>query len=723
MDSTAAEPPAGGATEPAPPGPAATSDAGPSRQPAPGAEVRPEPAPTGSGAPAGAEPAERYPGPAASQVPPGDLAARLRALTEFVEAADGRVPDERLAPVRALLARADERLALSERHTVVVLAGTTGSGKSRLFNALTGLDLSRVGARRPTTADLHACIWEPAGTGPLLDWLGVPPENRTERESVLDGDAQRALHGLVLIDMPDFDSIEYGHRPMVERLIGSADMVLWVLDPQKYADRTVHEHYLSSLVDRDAAVTVVLNQVDRLPETDVDRLAADLRRLLGEDGLPAVPVHLASARTGLGVAALRSTLADAVAGRQAATVRIAADLAATVDGLADLADAEPPTGVAAGELADRLSARVGVAGLVDAAEQDLRRRGRRATGWLFIRRALGGRNPDRILAQERYDLDWLDDTTPAEPARAKPALAGADPRPGQPGVPQPDAAPPETGRTAAGQTAAARIGTAQAGDLGTRDGRAGDAGAPGEGQHRDERTGYDRPEGSGSGDAPAGEALAAPSPETGATRAGGSGAAGTGGAAKSTGAGTGRQEAGPDPASPVPEARRIDLGGALRTSLGPVFEPLPMPWRDALRGALTEQVPALGGRLAGLPAQAARGTRPAWWTVLGVLQWIFGVAAVLGAGWLIAATVSDAVPDPGLAALWLLAGGVLLGVASSLAALPLVGRAARAERAGLDAALRATVAAAAHDCVQVPVDAELAAYRTAHTALSAARGR
>ena len=41
---------------------------------------------------------------------------------------------------RALLGKVDERTRLSGDHTVVALAGATGSGKSSLFNALAGLD-------------------------------------------------------------------------------------------------------------------------------------------------------------------------------------------------------------------------------------------------------------------------------------------------------------------------------------------------------------------------------------------------------------------------------------------------------------------------------------------------------------------------------------------------------------------------------------------------------
>ena len=73
--------------------------------------------------------------------------------------------------------RAGGRLALSGAHTVVALAGTTGSGKSSLFNALAGAPLSPAGLRRPTTGTAHAVVFAQPGTeaaaGSLLDWLGV----------------------------------------------------------------------------------------------------------------------------------------------------------------------------------------------------------------------------------------------------------------------------------------------------------------------------------------------------------------------------------------------------------------------------------------------------------------------------------------------------------------------------------------------------------------------
>ncbi|MGO9294206.1 MAG: hypothetical protein ACLP52_10080, partial [Streptosporangiaceae bacterium] len=91
---------------------------------------------------------------AAAPVPPGiapvSLSGRLSALSEMISigaarAADGGFDPGLLTTAQELLTRAGERLRLSSEHTVVALAGGTGSGKSSLFNALAGADFSTVG--------------------------------------------------------------------------------------------------------------------------------------------------------------------------------------------------------------------------------------------------------------------------------------------------------------------------------------------------------------------------------------------------------------------------------------------------------------------------------------------------------------------------------------------------------------------------------------------------
>src|SRR5687767_10744805 len=207
------------------------------------------------------------------------LAPRLSALTKVVELGPGRLDDKLVSEAQNLLLRAGDRLKLSSDHTVVALAGGTGSGKSSLFNAISGLELSPTGVRRPTTARTHACVWGLDGAGPLLDWLQIQWRHRFARASALDkGESQ--LHGLVLLDLPDHDSIRALTDPEADRLIGLADMVVWVLDPQKYADASTHRRYVAELGGHDAVTVFALNQSDKLSTEEVAELVIDLNDLL-----------------------------------------------------------------------------------------------------------------------------------------------------------------------------------------------------------------------------------------------------------------------------------------------------------------------------------------------------------------------------------------------------------------------------------------------------------
>ncbi|MGN9785911.1 GTPase [Nonomuraea sp. ZG12] len=267
------------------------------------------------------------------------LDSRLTALLEAVELAEGRLPAEAVAAARGVTERAGVRRRLSVEHTVAALAGATGSGKSSLFNTLAGDELSAVGVTRPTTATAQAALWDGEGAGPLLDWLEVP-----RRHSASSAD----LSGLVLLDLPDHDSIRLAHRLEVDRLVELVDLLVWVLDPQKYADAAVHERYLRPLAGHQDVMVVVLNQIDRLPEAAVARCLGDLRRLLDEDGLTGVPVVGVSARTGAGLAELRALLAKRVSERRSWSARLAADVVTAADHLI-LASATAPAQQDGGE--------------------------------------------------------------------------------------------------------------------------------------------------------------------------------------------------------------------------------------------------------------------------------------------------------------------------------------------------------------------------------------
>src|SRR5687767_13525967 len=193
-------------------------------------------------------PAEAPPTPGDFGGEVSDVSARLDALSAAVEAARGRIDDEALASAAELAERASGRLLLSGEHTIVALAGATGSGKSSLFNRLTDLDLAGVGVRRPTTSWALACAWGPDGASELLEWMGIPPRHQVSRMSMLDPSAEaERLDGLILLDLPDHDSTEVEHHIEMDRLVRYADALVWVLDPQKYADAAIHDRYLRPL--------------------------------------------------------------------------------------------------------------------------------------------------------------------------------------------------------------------------------------------------------------------------------------------------------------------------------------------------------------------------------------------------------------------------------------------------------------------------------------------
>ena len=317
------------------------------------------------------------------------VADRLAALDVVLELGPGRVADELVAAGGRLAGKAGDRLRLGEAHTVVALAGTTGSGKSSLFNALAGEPLSAVGMRRPTTGTAHAAVWGTEPAGDLLDWLEVPRRHvlGATGGSAADG-AAADLDGLVLLDLPDVDSVAREHRLAADRLVELVDVLVWVLDPQKYADAALHDRYLAPLARHADVMAVVLNQVDRLSPEAAEGCLADLRRLLRDDGLDGVPVVAASAATGRGLAELRAELAGRVAAKRAAVRRLEADLAtfaASLDGTCTDAVA-PGVGRAEREaLAGALADAAGVGVVADAVAGSYRLRAHRATGWPVTR--------------------------------------------------------------------------------------------------------------------------------------------------------------------------------------------------------------------------------------------------------------------------------------------------------------------------------------------------
>lgn len=319
-----------------------------------------------------------------------ELTQRSEALRDALDLGGRELDAGAVSRARKVTAKVDERMGITGGHTVVALAGATGSGKSSLFNALVGEEVAAPGVRRPTTSTPTAGIWGAEPAGELLSWLGVGARHFVkEKDEAVAG----SLDGLVLLDLPDFDSRELANRAEAERVLALADVFVWVTDPQKYADARLHDDYIRRLAEHEAVMIAVLNHADRLSEADRKRCLADLSRLLKADGVPNAQVLATSARTGLGVDELRQRLANVVAGAAAARTRLAGDVrTAAAEVRESVADQEHELpSRAAPSLVDALARAAGVPTVVSAVDRDYRASAVEAAGWPFTRWVRGFR--------------------------------------------------------------------------------------------------------------------------------------------------------------------------------------------------------------------------------------------------------------------------------------------------------------------------------------------
>jgi len=225
-----------------------------------------------------------------------------------------------------------------------------------------------------------ACSWGEETAEELLDWLQIPRRHALEADPGMDP----ALDGLVLLDLPDHDSTELDHRMEVDRLVQLVDMLIWVVDPQKYADAAIHDRYLRPLAQHADVMMIILNHVDELTAVQREQCLSDLRRLLDSEGLSKVPVMAVSAVTGEGIEALRAALAKQVAEKQVAARRLAADVsvaAARLGAGSGMAKVTPLGRSSIDQLNTQVAIAAGVPVVTEAVGKAWRLRGGLATGW------------------------------------------------------------------------------------------------------------------------------------------------------------------------------------------------------------------------------------------------------------------------------------------------------------------------------------------------------
>jgi GTP-binding protein EngB required for normal cell division len=302
------------------------------------------------------------------------LQGRLTKLVQLLDEDGDRLPTALTERAASTAANARGRLGHGTSHTVVALAGATGSGKSSLFNAISGQALAETGVRRPTTSVARAAVFGPDASA-LLDWLQIPKRDQLDDET---------LSGLVLVDLPDHDSTAAAHKAEAERLVKVVDVLCWVVDPQKYADAALHEEFIQQYSGHGAVTLVLLNQADRLHADDLRKCLAHLNELLQGDGLQGVRTMAVSATTNDGIVDVRRELQARVAERRALVSRLDADLDWVSGDLAVSCGEANPAAVSPAARDKLVRAAATVAGadtVADAVAGTYRHRATLAVGW------------------------------------------------------------------------------------------------------------------------------------------------------------------------------------------------------------------------------------------------------------------------------------------------------------------------------------------------------
>jgi hypothetical protein len=310
----------------------------------------------------------------------GDVAELLSTATELRSALaaarlDPAMPGgpaagvEAAAMVRELDDHVVPRLGNLEAPALVVIGGSTGSGKSLLTNSVLGADVSRPGYLRPTTMtpvlvhDPHAAAWFQGGY--VLPNLArvLQGEARGHREVKLVA-STAVPDGVALLDSPDIDSVSVENRALAADLLAAADLWIFVTTAARYAD-AVPWDFLKTAQRRGTPLLVVIN---RVPPQGAAELTQHLGQMLAEQGLGQTPVVTVAEQPlvegrlpDAAVAPLREWLTRLGTDRQARTAAIRRSLQGSLTDLAARSTAVADTMAAQVAAGDQLLADVDAA--------------------------------------------------------------------------------------------------------------------------------------------------------------------------------------------------------------------------------------------------------------------------------------------------------------------------------------------------------------------------
>ncbi len=137
--------------------------------------------------------------------------------------------------LRALLWKAQLNIDFP---SIICLVGGTGTGKSTLFNSMADCKVSEVGFRRPST--LQAVILVSRSLAGQLGGAPFLRSNGAPQATIFPHENPR-LVDIVLVDTPDFDSVEPSNRAIADDFFIISDILVFITSQEKYADLTGHE--------------------------------------------------------------------------------------------------------------------------------------------------------------------------------------------------------------------------------------------------------------------------------------------------------------------------------------------------------------------------------------------------------------------------------------------------------------------------------------------------
>ncbi len=182
-----------------------------------------------------------------------------------------------------LLIQLDEhllpRLKELSSPAVVVIAGSTGAGKSTLYNSLLGEEVSAAGVLRPTTRQ-PVFAYNPADAEVLVHGPTTALARVVEHEAV--------PRGIAMLDAPDLDSLIAENRETATLLLEAADLWLFVTTAARYGD-ALPWATLKRAMERGASVAMVLN---RVPKENLTTIRADLANRLREHDMSGAPLFV-----------------------------------------------------------------------------------------------------------------------------------------------------------------------------------------------------------------------------------------------------------------------------------------------------------------------------------------------------------------------------------------------------------------------------------------------